>query len=93
MTNVNATVKWFCPVNGGNSDGEWFGSLAATNKAAQDDTITITNATSVSKDETLLWETTANTVRENITASTNVITCASANTGTLSGYVVGKPIF
>jgi hypothetical protein len=75
MTNVNATVKEISPLGGATLGGYKLGWLVATTKAAQNDTITITNAKAI---DTALLQIVASGVAEANTVSTNVITCTSA---------------
>jgi len=85
MANVNTTVTEILPQAGSNGSGWKLGFLDTATKAAQDDTVTITNASlvifaGISIDATGASETN--------TLTTNVITCTSATTGAVSGFVL-----
>ena len=84
MTNVNATVIELSPIGGKTNEGYFIGLLEATNRAAQNDTITITNcskveiANLVDTDDTL----------ETMTYATNVITMTRSDSTAVNGIVV-----
>jgi len=84
MTNVNARVTELYPIGGKTNSGRFLGYLSGTAKAAQNDTITITNAgvvevaNLVDTDDAL----------QTMTYATNVITLTSATTHAVRGLVV-----
>ena len=84
MANVNTTVIPVAENGGTSNDGFRLGYLASTTKAAQNDTVTITNADEV-KDAALSIVATG--ASETRTLATNVITLTSATTGAVSGFV------
>lgn len=85
MANVNATVTPLAE-NGLATNAGWkLGVLRSTTKAAQNDTVTITNAAEVHDADLRIVATGA---AEPNTLSTNVITCTSATTGNVRGLVV-----
>lgn len=88
MTNVNAAVKRAYPAAGADNDGYRLGYLEVTAKAAQNDTVTVTNA---SKIKTAWLQIDATGAAEANTISANVITCTSATTGSVRGLVWYKP--
>jgi len=83
MTNVSVAVEVLCPL-GGLDSGRFLGFLPATARAAQNDTITISNASKVEvanlvdSDDTL----------ETMTYATNVITMTRSDTKPVRGLVV-----
>lgn len=85
MTNVNTAVLEITPLSGATLDGYKLGWLVATAKAAQSDTVTIKNATSI---YAAFLQITASGAAEANTLSTNVITCTSATTGQVQGLVI-----
>lgn len=88
MTNVNAVVKEIAPLGGATLGGYKLGWLVATSKAAQNDTITITNASVV---DTAFLQITATGVAEENTKSANVITCTSATgSANVQGLLIYK---
>ena len=84
MTNVNATVTPIAENGGTSNDGYRLGYLNSATKAAQNDTVTITNATTV---EWAILKIDADGTTESVTLATNVITCTDATTGAVSGLV------
>lgn len=86
MTNVNATVIELSPLGGASNEGYFLGYLEATGRAAQNDTITITNVSKVlianliDSDDTL----------ETMTYATNVITMTRSDTTDVNGIVACK---
>jgi hypothetical protein len=86
-TNVNATVKEIAPLGGATLDGYKLGWLVATAKAAQNDTITVTNAVAVN---TAFLQLSADGVSEANTIATNVITLTANTNGTVQGLLVYK---
>ncbi len=84
MTNVNATVTELSPLGGKTNGGYFLGLLPSTDRAAQNDTITITNCSAVvianlrDTDDTL----------ETMTYDTNVITMTRSDTTAVTGLVV-----
>jgi len=87
MTNVNATVERVFPQAGAGNDGLKVGFLNSVAKAAQNDTVTITNATTV---EWANLTTDADGVADPVTISTNVLTLTSATATPASGLVFYK---
>ena len=86
MTNVNASVVRIYPSTATNSAGVKYGYFVATAKAAQNDTITLTNVKTII-DANLRVATTG--VAESYTMATNVLTCTSATgSTTIRGIVV-----
>lgn len=86
-TNVNAVVKEIAPLGGATLGGYKLGWLVATAKAAQNDTITVTNASLI---DTAFLQITATGAAEGNTKSTNVITLTSATTGNVQGLIIYK---
>jgi len=86
-TNVNAIVKQITPLSGATLDGYKLGWLVATAKAAQNDTVTITNAVAV---HTAFLELEADGVSEANTIATNVITLTANTNGNVKGLVIYK---
>lgn len=84
MTNVNATVTELAPLGGATNSGLRMGFLNSVNKAAQSDTITVTNADAV---EWVQLSRDTDGVAETATLATNVITLTNVNTGAVSGLV------
>ena len=86
MTNVNAVVIELSPLGGASNEGYFLGYLEATNRAAQNDTITVTNVSKVlianliDSDDTL----------ETMTYATNVITMTRADSTAVNGIVTCK---
>lgn len=84
MTNVNATVEELAPLGGKTNSGYFLGYLPSTARAAQNDTITVTNCSEViianlrDTDDTL----------ETMTYATNVITMTRADTTNVLGLVL-----
>lgn len=84
-TNVNALVTRVGI--GGNVKGVRFGTIQGIAKAAQNDTITITNANIVS--QAILFAADGSAETTTVTGSSNVITCTAATTTkVLSGLVI-----
>ena len=87
MANVNATVSEVSPLGGSANSGARLGFLDSATKAAQSDTVTVTNA------GTVIWAgltVDADGSEESITVSGNVITLTDATTGAVSGLVLYK---
>ena len=85
-SNVNATVTELNPIGGATNSGYKVGFLDSATKTAQNDTITITNASAVIWVDISVDSTGAS---ETNTVATNVITCTSAATSaTMSGLVL-----
>lgn len=84
MANVNATVTPVAENGGISNDGYRLGFLDSATKAAQNDTVTITNATTVKYAHLTID---ADGTQESVTIATNVITCTDATTGAVSGFV------
>lgn len=88
MTNVNVTATEIAPLGGSTNAGLKLGFIDSVSKAAQNDTITVTNASSVSL--YLGNDDSAGTV-EVPTISGNVVTLTSAATEATSALIVYKP--
>lgn len=87
MTAESTTVTEICPLGGATLAGYKLGWLKATSKAAQNDTIVVTNATLINT--ALLQITTG--VAESNTVATNVITCTSGTgSTTVRGLIIYK---
>lgn len=88
-SNVNTVVTEIAPNGGATLGGYKLGWLKATTKNAQNDTITITNASYI---DTAFLQVNTTGVAEANTKSTNVITLTSATTGTaiIQGLVIYK---
>lgn len=84
MANVNTAVIELSPVGGKTNEGYFLGLLPSTARAAQNDTITITNCSEViianlrDSDDTL----------ETMTYATNVITMTRDDNTAVTGLVV-----
>lgn len=85
MTDVEATVTELVPIGGATNAGYKIGYLAAQTKAAQNDTVTIKNATAVIHADLQIVATGAS---ETNTLSSNTITLTSATTGSVRGLVI-----
>lgn len=87
-TNTNATVKEISPLSGASLDGYKLGWLVATAKAAQNDTITITNASTI---HSAFLQAADTGVDEDNTKSANIITLTKAvTTADVQGLVIYK---
>jgi len=88
MTNVNAVVEQISPIGGATNAGRKLGYLPSTAKAAEGDTITLTN---VSEIIDVKLSVLATGVSENATisgANTKVLTLESTTSGSpISGLV------
>lgn len=89
MANVNASVTPIAPIVGASKKGYILGWLNSATKAAQNDTVTVTNAKDV--DEASVLNIDATGAAETKTIAANVITLTSATTGAVSGLVVYLP--
>ena len=89
MTNVNAALKELCPLGGADGAGRKIGFLDSATKAAQNDTVTITNATVV---DYAILTIDADGTEEAVTISSNEITLTDATTGAVSGLVVYRNV-
>lgn len=87
MTNVNAAVTEVAPLGGASNAGYKLGYLDVTAKAAQNDTVTVTNASAI-KFAALQIDATG--AAEGNTISGNIITLTSATTGNVRGLVYYK---
>lgn len=87
MTNVNAAATQLSPNGGITNAKHKIGLLVAVAKAAQNDTITITNASEVISVH--LYDTTTGVI-DAPTVVANVITLTTAATGTVTGQIVYK---
>jgi len=90
MANVNVALIELVPQAGTDNDGNKIGRLPSTTKAAQNDTITITNANSIDGITDADLRLVADGVAEAYTLSGNVITLTSAATGSVRGTVIYK---
>ena len=84
MANVNATVTDLAPIGGATNAGYRIGLLSSTVRAAQNDTITVTNASEV---VIALLRDTDDTLETSITYATNVITMGRNDTTNVLGIV------
>jgi len=86
MANINAAVEEVTPNGGKSNSGLFWGYLPSTVRAAQNDTITITNVSEViianlrDTDDTL----------ETMSYATNVITCTRSDNTNVLGAVLCK---
>jgi len=87
MTNVDIATTIELPQTSLDGGGYKIDYVNGATKAAQNDTITITGATTV--EWALLTDDTTGAVDE-VTLSTNVITLTAATTGTVSGIIYYK---
>ena len=87
MTNINTSVGRLYAGAAAGNDGKKIGYVASVDKAAQNDTITITNADEVVSCNLKIVATGA---FEPHTKSGNVITLTSATTGAVEGDIVYK---
>jgi hypothetical protein len=85
MANVNTTADIVSPVGGAMNDGTRLVYLGTTAKAAQNDTVTLQNVTTVLHANLVIVATGA---AETYTVSNNVITLTSATTGSVRGVLV-----
>lgn len=88
MANVNTEVVRLYPATAVDNEGNRIGYIKGIAKAAQNDTITITNANAIVSVIGLSSD--AAGAAETRTFATNVVTCTSATTGTISGMIVYK---
>jgi hypothetical protein len=87
MANVNTTVDRITPATAVPSSGIKLGFLDSATKAAQNDTVTITNASEI------VWAgltIDADGTEESVTISSNVLTLTDTTTGAVSGLVLYK---
>ncbi len=84
MTNVNADVTQLAPSGLATNAGQKIGIMASTAKAAQNDTITITNGDSIDDADLRIV---ATGVAEPYTISGNVLTLTSVTTGNVRGII------
>ena len=85
MANVNSIVSRIYPATSTDSSGLKIGFLDSATKAAQNDTVTITNANNV---KYAILTIDADGSEEAVTISSNVITLKDASTGAVSGIVI-----
>jgi len=90
MTNVNAAAEDVIPQSGANSKGQKFGKIDSVAKAAQNDTVTITNASSVSAVEVISCIDDTTGAFEPHTVAANVVTMTSTTTGAKTLWVLYK---
>jgi len=86
MANINASVTELSPIGGATNAGVRIGLLGSTVRAAQNDTITVTNASEV---VIALLRDTDDTL-ETMTYATNVITMTRNDTTNVLGIVIYK---
>ena len=89
MANINASVTPIAPIVGASGKGYILGWLNSATKAAQNDTITITNAKDV--DEASSFNLDATGTKQTFTVAANVVTITAATAGTVSGLVLYLP--
>ena len=87
MANVNTTVDRIYSATAAGSDGTKFGFITSTVKAAQNDTITFTNASEIIDAD---FRVVATGAAEPYTISGNVVTLTSAATGAVRGKILYK---
>jgi hypothetical protein len=85
MTNVNVTVTNIVPLGGASTGGLKLGFINSAAKAAQNDTWTLGQATTIEYIHAMLDST---NVVDVTTTSTNVATLTGAGTGATSAIVV-----
>jgi hypothetical protein len=85
MTDVDVTVHPVAPLGGAMNDGARLVRLEATSKAAQNDTITVSNCSTVLL---AFLQIVATGAAEAHTISNNIITCTSATTGEVKGLLL-----
>jgi hypothetical protein len=86
-TNTNAVAIEIAPLGGATLGGYKLGWLVTTAKAAQNDTITITNASTVYQ---AFLQIAASGVADTNTISTNVITCTGGTATSVKGLLIYK---
>ena len=84
-TNTNVVAEELLPQAGSNLKGWKVGFIDSVAKAAQNDTFTVTNATTVIH---VIMNTDADGVSDPCTLSTNVVTMTSATATPPSGIVI-----
>ena len=84
MANINTSVTQLVPTAGASNDGTRMGILSSTVKAAQNDTVTITNAREIFDADIRIDATGA---AEPYTISSNVITLTSITTGSVRAII------
>lgn len=87
MANINVAVIEVGPMGGISNKGWRLGFIDSAAKAAQNDTLTITNASSVGA--VLLHDDTTGVIDAG-TVAASVITLTTAATGTVSGTIIYK---
>lgn len=87
MTNVNVTAGRIAELGGATNSGIKIGFVDSGAKAAQNDTWTVKNATTVLYASVL---TDADGVADPVTISTNVLTLTSATATAGSGFIIFK---
>ena len=87
MANVNATAVQLSPIGGSTNAGVRVFLLRSTTKAAQNDTVTVTNVNTIEHADLRIVATGA---AETYTVSGNVITCTSATTGNVRGIIIAR---
>jgi len=90
MTNVNAAAADVMPQAGANTKGQRIGKIDSVAKAAQNDTVTITNASTVDAVEVISCIDDTTGAFEAHTISNNVVTMTSATTGAKTLWVYYK---
>lgn len=87
MTNVNVTVERLAENGLASNSGLKFGVIDSATKAAQNDTLTVTNATTVIMAVAI---TDADGVADPVTISTNVLTLTGATATSPTVFIVYK---
>ena len=85
MANVNVSADQILPQAGSDNSGRRISVVSGSTKAAQNDTLTVLNASTVSSVYLVID---ASGVHEPVTVSGNVITLTSVTTGTVSGTII-----
>ena len=88
MTNVNVAAVEIHPQAGADTSGRRLGLIDSVAKAAQDDTFTVTNASTVSDIQVLSIIDDTTGAFEAHTVSNNVVTMTSATTGAKTALVL-----
>lgn len=85
MANVNTSVEQVLPQAGADNKGFKLGFIDSATKAAQNDTITVTNTNEV---KYALLTIDADGTEEAVTISGKVITLKDTTTGAVSGFIL-----
>ena len=87
MANINVTAGRLAEQGLAGNDGTRIGFIDSATKAAQNDTLTVTNATEVLA---AFFNTDADGVADPATISGNVLTLTSLTAGPASGFIIFK---